>query len=168
MKYITKFFIVAAIAFLGSVTLRAQQASGNLHYLGRGDFVINGSPLAEEEMYNLIGDKVYYETYLSAQKQRKAGLPIGIVGAGLLGATTVWYAVAIDANWIHEKPVVISSAIGWGIGAIASAGFAFYIIGNKRLKWIAEDYNRRNGFAASFQVGPTPNGVGVLLNLQPF
>ena len=145
MKYITKFFIVAAIAFLGSVTLRAQQASGNLHYLGRGDFVINGSPLAEEEMYNLIGDKVYYETYLSAQKQRKAGLPIGIVGAGLLGATTVWYAVAIDANWIHEKPVVISSAIGWGI-------------------WIAEDYNRRNGFAASFQVGPTPNGVGVLLS----
>lgn len=164
MKQITKIITIAAMALLWSVTLGAQETSGSLHYVGKGDFVINGSQLTEGELYNLVGDKVYYETYLSAQKQRRAGLPIGIVGAGLVGATTVWYLVGIDANWVKEKTVVISSAIGWTIGFAASAGIAYYIIGTKRLKWIANDYNHRNGYATTFQVGPTSNGVGLVLN----
>jgi len=164
MKQITKILIVAAITLFWGMTLQAQEKSGSLHYLGKGDFAISGTHLTEGELYDLLGDEVYYETYLPAQKQRRIGLPVGIAGAGLLGATAVWYAVSIDTDWVEEKTVVISSSIAWTVGFAASAGLAYYIIGNKRLKWIADDYNRRNGSAASLQVGPTLNGIGLVLN----
>ena len=160
MKKIKQLALVMGLILLAGLSARAQAPSGYLHYEGRGDYSISGRRLSEQELHDLIGDSLYYETYLSAQKQRRIGLPIGIVGASLLTATGVWYAVAIDAPWIHEKDVIISSSIAGGIGLIASAGLALHFIGNGRLKWIAEDYNRRNGYAADFDFGATRYGIG--------
>lgn len=168
MKPIVKLALVAGVALLACISANAQYKdgpdSGRMFYAGKGDFAINGNELSEADLFNLIGEKVYYETYLSAQKQRKLGLPLGIVGAGILGATTAWYFIAIDAPWVHEKTVVITSSIGWSLGALAGAGFALFCIGNSRLKWIAEDYNSRNGIASTLSFGPAPHGIGLTLN----
>lgn len=160
MRKIIQLALAAGLIVLSGFSARAQSPSGYLHYDGRGDYSISGRQISEPELHDLIGDSLYYETYLPAQKQRRIGLPIGIVGASLLAATGVWYAVAIDAPWIHEKDVVISSAIAGGIGLVASAGLALHFIGNGRLKWIAQDYNRRNGYAADFDFGATRYGIG--------
>ena len=161
MNRITKLILFAAMALLSCAWAQAQTPTNYLHYAGRGDYSINGRQLSEEEVFQLIGEKVYYETYLGAQKQRRIGLPLGIVGASVLGVTTAWYCIAIDAPWIHESTVVATSSIGWALGGLASAGLAFYFIGTSRLKWIAKDYNLRNGYAAVWQFGATPNGIGI-------
>jgi hypothetical protein len=164
MKPIVKLALIAGMALMACLSARAQSPAGRLFYEGKGDYSIGGKQLSDGELCNLIGDNVYYNTYLSAQKQRKLGLPLGIVGASLLGATVAWYAIAIDAPWVHEKDVIISSGIVGGIGLVASAGFALYFIGNGRLKWIAEDYNSRNGYAMDLSFGPAPHGIGLTLN----
>lgn len=164
MKPIVKLTFIVGFALLACLSAKAQSPAGRLFYEGKGDYSIGGKQLSDGELCDLIGDDVYYNTYLSAQKQRRLGLPLGIVGAGLLGATVAWYAVAIDAPWIHEKDVIISSSIVGGIGLVASAGFALYFIGNGRLKWIAQDYNSRNGYAMALSFGPTRHGVGLSLN----
>lgn len=164
MNRITKLILLAVLALLACISAKAQAQAGYLFYAGKGDYSISGKQLPEDELFNLIGEKTYYETYLSAQKQRKVGLPVGIVGAGILGATTAWYLIAIDAPWIHEKTVVTMCSIGWTLGTLAGAGFAYYCIGNARLKWIAEDYNHRNGITSTLSLGPTPHGIGITMN----
>lgn len=164
MNRITKLVLLAVVALLACISAMAQPQAGYLFYAGKGDYSMSGKQLSEEELFNLIGEKTYYETYLGAQKQRKVGLPVGIVGAGILGATTAWYLIGIDAPWIHESTVVVTSSIGWTLGTLAGAGLAYYCIGNARLKWIAEDYNRRTGIASTLSFGPAPHGVGLTLN----
>lgn len=164
MKPITQLAMMAGLALLVCLSANAQNPAGRLFYEGKGDYAINGNRLSEGGLYELLGEDVYYNTYLPSQKMRKIGLPVGIVGAGILGATTAWYLIGIDAPWIHEKTVVITSSIGWTLGALAGAGLAFYCIGNSRLKWIAEDYNLRNAsYSAVWQLGPAPHGLGLTL-----
>ena len=164
MKPIVKLALIAGLVLLACLSARAQSPAGRLFYEGKGDYSIGGKQLSDGELCDLIGDEVYYNTYLSAQKQRKLGLPLGIVGAGILGATTAWYLIGIDAPWIHEKTVVVTSSIGWTLGTLAGAGLAYYFIGSGRLKWIAEDYNSRNGYASTLSFGPAPHGIGFTLN----
>ena len=164
MKPIVKLALIAGLVLLACLSARAQSPAGRLFYEGKGDYSIGGKQLSDGELCDLIGDEVYYNTYLSAQKQRKLGLPLGIVGAGILGATTAWYLIGIDAPWIHEKTVVVTSSIGWTLGTLAGAGLAYYFIGSGRLKWIAEDYNSRNSYASTLSFGPTPHGVGLSFN----
>lgn len=163
MNRITKLVLLAVVALLACISAKAQTPAGYLFYAGKGDYSMSGKQLSEEELFNLIGEKTYYETYLGAQKQRKVGLPVGIVGAGILGATTAWYLIAIDAPWIHEKTVVATSSIGWTLGTLAGAGFVYYCIGTARLKWIADDYNRRSGITGTLSFGPAPHGIGLTM-----
>lgn len=168
-KLITKFSLVAGLVLLSCMTALAQYRDnggvqpGRLYYTGKGDFSMGGTRLSEDAIHDLIGEQAYYDTYLGAQKQRRVGLTLGWVGAGLLAANTAFYAAFIDSPDIHERDVVLVSSIGWSIGTIAGAGFVFHFIGKGRLKWIADDYNRRNGYAASWQFGPTRSGVGLSL-----
>ncbi len=161
MKQLTKLLLVAGMVLLTVLPSRAQTPTGRLYYEGKGDYSIGGSRLTEDALHNLIGEENYYETYLQAQKQRRIGLPVGLAGAGLLVATVGWYALFIDSPDIHESTVVISSAITGTLGLVAGAGLAYYFIGKARLKWIADDYNRRNGYAAAWQLGPAPHGLGL-------
>ncbi|MBR1570850.1 MAG: hypothetical protein IJ651_08990 [Bacteroidales bacterium] len=169
-KLITKFSLVAGLLLLSCITALAQYKDnggvqpGRLYYTGKGDFSMGGNRLSEEAIHDLIGEQVYYDTYLGAQKQRRVGLTLGWVGAGLLAADIAFYAALIDSPQIHERDVVLVSSIVGSIGAIAGAGFVFHFIGKGRLKWIADDYNRRNGYAASWRLGPTRSGLGVSLN----
>ena len=168
MKLITKFILVAGMILLSCVTALAQynggSQSGRLYYTGKGDFSMGGSTLSEEAIHNLIGEEVYYNTYVGAQKQRRTGLILGFIGAGILTADIAFYAATIDSPHIHERDVVLVSSLVGSVGFTLGAGFALYFIGKNRLKWIAEDYNRRNGYAAMWQFGPTRSGVGLSLS----
>lgn len=169
-KLITKFSLVMGLVLLSCMTALAQYKDnggvqpGRLYYTGKGDFSMGGNRLSEEAIHDLIGEQVYYDTYVPAQKQRRIGLPLGFVGVGLLAADIAFYAAFIDSPQIHERDVVLVSSIVGSLGAIAGAGFVFHFIGKGRLKWIAEDFNRRNGYAASWRLGPTRSGVGLSLN----
>lgn len=165
MRKIIQLALAAGLIVLSGFSARAQSPSGYLHYDGRGDYSISGRQISDQELHDLIGDYLYYETYQSAQKQRRAGLPFVISGAGVMVAgiaLSATYAIVSKQNDPFDDPPFIVGEIIAGVGSLAvGAGLAFHFIGNGRLKWIAEDYNRRNGYAAVWQFGSTPNGIGL-------
>lgn len=157
--------LVMGFILLAGLPALAQAPSGYLHYEGRGDYSISGRRLSDQELHDLIGDAMYYETYLSAQRQRRVGLPFVIAGAGVMAAgvaLSTTYAIVSKQNDPFDDPPFVAGEIIAGVGSLAlGAGIAFHFIGKGRLKWIAEDCNRRNGYATVWQFGSTPNGIGL-------
>ena len=170
MKPIVRIAIIAGVALLACISAKAQYKpdSGRMFYAGKGDFAINGNEISEGDLFNLIGEKVYYDTYQPAQKQRKLGMIIGLAGVGVFGAgaaLATTYAIASKSGDPFDDDPFVAGEIIAGVGLLASGvGFAYYFIGNGRLKWIAEDYNSRNGIASTLSFGPTRYGVGLTFN----
>lgn len=189
MKKILVFAFAAVVAlFVSGVTSSAQYLPNSLNRSG-GDFVDeNGHVLTDQEIYKLIGDDVYDETYSGAVKQYKVGkalITAGSIAAGVGTIGTIGGAVAMyfgiknqhiqyeerngryavkgadDAGWL----VLLGYAAG--VSALVagdvclSVGIPLSVIGNKRLDWIAEDYNHD---MASIHFGLTPHGAGLVLN----
>ena len=158
----------------------------------RGDFSLNGEELSAEQIRQLVGDEVYTQTYEGAVKQRKLGTILTIaggatagVGAGLFigglissnlyitesyyynpkNPSQTWgHKTTYDDNLDKTMPIIIIGEVVMSVGLAAlSAGITLSIIGNKRLEWVATDYNQRNGHYALLNVGPTRHGFGVSL-----
>ena len=161
---------------------------GRLNY-SRGDFSMNGVELDNEQMRLLIGEDIYNQTYRGARKQRAWGKTLSLVGAGVGALGAVAYAVGLSEWTVTETHTWYEDSSGhtWGdkyyydeddpnygllvLGVVAimagstmfNIGIPLKIIGNRRLSWIADDYNQRNTYRAQLHVGATPNGVGLAL-----
>ncbi len=151
---------------------QAPSRDGLLDY-SHGEYTLNGVTLTPSQVFDLVGSEVYYETYEKALKQRKLGKTLFISGAA---ATAVGIAGIIvgalnckpneyDADGDRGVPYIIAGGalVAAGFSAV-SAGVPFSIIGNRRLEWIASDYNRRNVYHSHLIIGPVRNGVGLALN----
>ena len=143
-----------------------------------------GIVLTDAEVLDLIGEQVYYETYLGAKKQCETGRLlkwIGVAGtavgqsamalgsiSGLLGFFSIFIPKPRD-NANHAEDRFQLAEILFDGGAIVSClgvvcfstGVTFSLIGKNRLEWIADDYNSNRNL--TWSVGATPNGVGVVL-----
>ncbi len=157
---------------------RKLDKSGRLEYIGKGDFKLNSRILFNDSQYEeLFVPEGYYDTFKSAQVQRRMGNVFIPVGAGLIGLGTLYGAIsiglAVDSykeSWGTEIwtsdltpfTIVSLSCIAVG-GTLLSIGIPLKVIGTKRLKWIASDYNARHSTTASLSIGPTPDGLGLML-----
>ena len=168
-------------AFLCLAQNANAQYAGPIHREGANLADQRGNILTDQEVLTLIGQDIYDQTYVGAQKQRKAGKALIWSGAGGLVGGTVLYGVGLskiagEVNQNSSKDeiqtalekhpgsagMVLGGTLLMAAGAIAlDAGIPLAIIGKKRLNWIADDYNARKGVA--YQVGATPNGVGIAL-----
>jgi hypothetical protein len=148
----------------------------------------SGNILSDAEILDLIGEQIYNETYISARKQYKdghfllwfsaAGLAVGLpamMGGGfhlMQGLVEPFLPQKNEEerpqNSDYSVPMYVS-LICYGGGAILSSfslialnvGIPLSIIGKKRLDWVVDDYNA--GSSIAYYVGPTPNGVGLVL-----
>ncbi len=144
---------------------------GKLEYIGHGDFTLGGRQLnwQDDSLFEeLFGYSGYYHTYMSAQKQRRAGktlIPIGggVMGVGLLCVFLSAPSSMADIGSILSPAFLISTALIAAGGTLISIGVPLLIIGNSRLRWIADDFNKNLGYKASLTVGPTQNGFGISL-----
>ena len=141
-----------------------------------------GTPLSDVEIRNMIGAKVFMETYAGAKKQYAAGrkliaggIPGTIVGTGaMVGAA--FYA-SKHAEKRTDGQIVFDSdesatlagalfaggAIMAGLSAVAlQVGIPLAVIGKKRLDWVADNYNA--GQEITYHFGAAPSGVGLTLN----
>lgn len=186
------FLAFAAVAFLASgIVASAQYAPTSLtNYRGSLQDQ-NGHTLTEAEAIQLVGEDIYNATYKGACKQYKAGNTLVIVGSIVAGVGTVGtiagYAAtnyAIERNHItfeekNGKKVITSMddkaklAVTGLIGGLTllvagevalAAGIPLKIIGNKRIDWVAGQYNRANTPVASIRFGAGQYGTGVVLN----
>lgn len=162
---------------------------GGLTY-SRGDFFVNGEKLSAEQIRRMVGEDIYFDTYESAIRQRLIGKALTIAGGATAGVGAALFCVGLfgsalfvtdtfyyDPNdpshtWGHTysyddnldktKPFLIAGGAALSVGLMAlSGGIASSIIGNKRLDWIASDYNQKHRNYAYMSIGPTANGVGL-------
>ncbi len=183
--------VIAAVAFIASsVVANAQYRPSTLNQHRAGFEDENGHTLTDQEVFELIGEDVYNQTYVGATKQYKTGKILTIVGAattgvGLVGtiAGSVATAYAIENGHVtyetkNGKRVVKDfdnkaalAAVGFagGVALLAagdiclSVGIPLQIIGKKRLNWIATEYNHSN-YSANIRFGAGQYGTGVVLS----
>ena len=183
--------VIAAVAFIASsVVANAQYRPSTLSQHRAGLEDENGHTLTDQEVFQLIGEDVYNQTYVGATKQYKTGKILTIVGAattgvGLVGtiAGSVATAYAIENGHVtyetkNGKRVVKDfdnkaalAAVGFagGVALLAagdiclSVGIPLQIIGKKRLNWIATEYNHSN-YSANIRFGAGQYGTGVVLS----
>ena len=183
--------VIAAVAFIASsVVANAQYRPSTLNQHSAGFEDENGHTLTDQEVFELIGEDVYNQTYVGATKQYKTGKILTIVGAattgvGLVGtiAGSVATAYAIENGHVtyetkNGKRVVKDfankaalAAVGFagGVALLAagdiclSVGIPLQIIGKKRLNWIADEYNHSN-YSANIRFGAGQYGTGVVLS----
>ncbi len=183
--------VIAAVAFIASsVVANAQYRPSTLSQHRAGLEDENGHTLTDQEVFQLIGEDVYNQTYVGATKQYKTGKILTIVGAattgvGLVGtiAGSVATAYAIENGHVtyetkNGKRVVKDfdnkaalAAVGFagGVALLAagdiclSVGIPLQIIGKKRLNWIADEYNHSN-YSANIRFGAGQYGTGVVLS----
>ena len=182
---------IAAVAFIASgITANAQYRPGTLSQHRAGLEDENGHTLTDQEVFQLIGEDVYNQTYVGATKQYKTGKILTIVGAatagvGLVGtiAGSVATAYAIENGHVtyetqngqkvvkgyDDKAALAVLGFAAGISLLAagniclSAGIPLQIIGKKRLDWIATEYNHSN-YSANIRFGAGQYGTGVVLS----
>ena len=152
--------------------------SANAQYARKGANIVGPDKvvLSDQALIDVVGNQVFEETVIGARKQYKAGKGLiagGIlgIGAGLAGAVLTGVkasdkgysdletAIENDAS-IAAMYLGSSAAISLG-GTLISGGIIFKTIGKKRLNWVAD---HANGYAMTYHVGATPNGIGLAVN----
>ena len=149
--------------------------NANAQYARKGaDLVdMNKTVLSNQALIDLVGNDIYEQTVIGARKQYKAGKSLiagGIlgVGAGLAGA--VLTGVQAGKKGYNDLQTAIENeasiaAMYLGSTALTSLGFTaitggivFKTIGKKRMDWVVD---QANGVNLTYQIGATPNGVGI-------
>ena len=144
-----------------------------------------GNLLSDVEIRNLVGDDIFNETYVGAKKQYAAGRKLvwggaagTVVGIGamvggqyLFANNTYWAGNEDNPQTLHfsdeekGKLGLVLCAGGLLMTRLSSialeVGIPFYVIGKKRLDWVADNYN--TGVNLTCHVGATPNGFGLAL-----
>ena len=182
---------IAAVAFIASgVVANAQYRPSTLSQHRAGLEDENGHALTDQEVFQLIDEDVYNQTYVGACKQYKTGKILTIVGAattgvGLVGtiAGSVATAYAIENGHVtfeekngqkvvkeyDNKAAIAVLGLTAGATLLAagdiclSVGIPLQVIGKKRLNWIATEYNHSN-YSANIRFGAGQYGTGVVLS----
>ena len=153
--------------------------NANAQYARKGADLVNqnGVVLSDQDIVNLVGSDVFEQTVIGARKQYKAGK--GLVTGGILGicggvAGSALSGIKAANDGYNDFQTAVENdgavlALYLGSTALMSAGIAalsggiiLKTIGKKRLNWVSEECN--NASNVSFNVGATPNGMGIVLN----
>ncbi len=133
-----KRIILIAILVLGCFSAKAQNA---ITYHGGSFYDAQGQCLSDNQVFDLIGSDVYYDTYVGARKQLKIGKELTFSGIGVVGAG----CIAAFFGGYYGSDVLASCGVlaATAGGALIDAGVPLWIIGKSRLQWIESDYNKR-------------------------
>ena len=169
-----KILIISGIiaAFLCLAQNANAQIAGPIHRDGAYLADQRGNILSNQEVLTLVGQDIYNQTYVGAQKHIWSGIG-GLVGGGVLyGAGLAKIADKVTQNSSKEEiqkaleanpgsaGMILGGTLLMAAGGVAlDAGIPLAIIGKKRLNWVADDYNARKNLA--YQIGATPSGVGL-------
>ena len=162
--------VLLGILAIGQGRVQAQIMPEHIE-MSKGSFYDeNGNRLSDGQMRQIIGDRIFEETYRGATKQFNTGKKLITVGAITLGVGAV---SAITCAAIYGYDEYESGALLAGVyagcviaamGALAlDVGIPFKVIGRNRLDWIAEDYNESKGYALHVTGSSSGPGLGLAL-----
>ena len=178
------------VAALLCLTQSAKAQYIQIHRDGAGFVDNRGVALSNQEVHDLVGDDVYFDTVVGASKQYRVGgnlIRSGAItlGAGLLSAlggaallvsnspdspSSRYYQYQERPYYEGDEAAFAGGAVlltGGYIamfvgGALLEAGIPLRIIGQSRLNWVENDFND-NVSNVSLHVGAAPHGVGLTL-----
>lgn len=165
--------ILVAFASLGAAMAQAQVKPSAL-ISQKGQLLDEyGTVYSAADIKEIIGEDIFYETYLGATKQYRAGKTLITWGAIGLGVGCVTAALGCESLWISRPYVTWESYAvfysGVFIAALGETALAIGIplksIGRSRLNWIAEDYNGKAS-RVTLNVTGCRNGYGLGLALN--
>ena len=160
--------LLLGILAIGLGQVRAQVMPEYLE-MSRGRFYDeNGTLLTDGQIRNIIGDKIFEETYIGATKQFNAGkklITFGAIGFGV-GLVTAIGSTALY-NYYEEDVFLVGTYLGSAIGVLGAlalnAGIPLKIFGKSRLYWIADDYNESKGYTLRVIGSSAGPGLGLAL-----
>lgn len=103
---------------------------------------VNGRPLLDNEILTLVGQD-RFDTYCGGRKQLRSGktlVTIGFTSVGLAIASIVVGAVANNDDFLTIAPYLAIPA-----DVCLPLGFVFKGIGQGRINWVCDDYNKNKG-----------------------
>lgn len=165
MKRIVVSLVALLVAVIASAQVVPEYGSGHLVY-HRGELYIDNHELNPAEIEAVIGSDLYYDTYVGASRQRRAGKPLIIAGAVTAGTGAIMMGlVGVIASSAGES-IFPPYYAGWGfltgLGVAAlAAGIPLRVVGDKRLSELCRDYNKaldERRPAPEIGFGITPSG----------
>jgi len=122
----------------------------------------NGSKLSDADMLKLTGPEIYYDTYLGAMKQFKAGKSLTYSGIGVMTAGLVALFAGVYNG--YEMLGYSGQILAFAGGAMIDVGVPLWSIGKSRLRWIESDYNKRHSPSpVEFSLNVGRNGFGLAM-----
>lgn len=132
-------------------------------------FCLNGMPLNDGEVLDLLGKDVYENEYLPAKKKLKASGTLGYVGGTLIGVGIGCAVGDLVGKALYGGEFNARSYIAYG--CISLAGVIPAIIGARMSRngmatyaRIAESYNKNTGKVIELTLSPAKSGLGIALN----
>lgn len=135
-----KILLIILATVLYSVAASAQIASPDMYRKGT-NLCIDGDRLIPDQVLALIGNDNFFETYLGAQRQFRAGRALLISGACVTALGIGTYGVAVAG--LDQVTGVCGLCLIAAGSVLLDAGIPLLCIGKSRLNWCAEDYDRR-------------------------
>ena len=173
MKKIFALLVTTVVMLICGINLHAQD---NVFYpegfmtFSNGDFSLNGEKIYEGDYHNYFNVDEF-QTINGAMRQRKAGKGLLIAGgitagiglAAWIGGASVCTIADSEFDFYLGHCCVLGGISLSAVGLpLLAAGTPLYCIGNSRLRWAAENYNRRKaGMSLSLSAGGS--GVGLTL-----
>ena len=132
-------------------------------------FFINGMPLNDGEILDLLGEDIYNNEYLPARKKLKTANTLGYVGGTIMGlgigcAAGDLVSSAIYGYEIKAQPYIIYGCITV-VGLIPTLiHFQMAKNGHATYARIAETYNKTTGKVTELTLSPAKTGFGLAIN----
>lgn len=132
-----------------------------------------GNLIRPEIVRYYIGDQIYDETYTGARKQFRAGKTLALVGIPtLIAGSCLMFAWICNFSEGFNTVWLAGTILGYAGSVCVDVGVPLWIIGSKRLKWVASDYNSRLSSSLDRPAGSRPcpyvstssTGIGLALN----
>ena len=139
-----------------------------------------GMVLSDQDIIDLVGEDIFFDTVVGARKQYNAGRNLirsGAItaGAGLGGFMTGMVLLAhsemgydrvrqtyydMDGEGALGATLIVAGCLAATTGCLlVDAGIPLKVIGQSRLNWVENEYNGRQGY--SLHVGAAPHGIGL-------
>ncbi len=132
-------------------------------------FFINGMPLNDGEILDLLGEDIYNNEYLPAKKKLKTANTLGYVGSTIMGlgigcAAGDLVSSALYGYEIKAQPYIIYGCITV-VGLIPTLiHFQMAKNGQAAYMRIAETYNKTTGKVTELTLSPARTGFGLAIN----